>query len=69
MKIFQFKTNISSAQQEEKIKPFLNDVKVITRWSVNHNTNSMQVEGYGIKPEKIIDIVTGAGYMCAIIKS
>lgn len=66
MKIFQFKTNINSVQQQEKIKPLLHEIKGITRWSINNN--AMQVEGYGIKPEKIIDIVTSAGYTCTIIE-
>ena len=66
MKIFQFKTNINSARQEEEIKPLLQEIKGITRWSVNQD--AMQVEGYGIKPEKIIDIVTRAGYTCSMIE-
>lgn len=69
MKIFVFKTNISNEEQKQMVKPLLNQIKGITRWSVNldDKDNSMRVEGHGIKPEKIKDIISIAGFECEIM--
>ena len=69
MSTLKFKTNVSCGGCISKVTPHLNEVKGITKWSVDTNNplKILTVENNGTSPEEVIAAIKEAGYKADLI--
>jgi len=66
MQILIFKTNISDAIQLEKIKPVLNEVPSILRWTIDQDDcdKVLRIEANNLNCTEIINKIIQNGFFC-----
>ncbi|MDP4291405.1 MAG: heavy-metal-associated domain-containing protein [Bacteroidota bacterium] len=64
MKILKFKTNVNCDGCISNVTPYLNEVKGISKWTVDTANPSkiLTVESEGALPEDVISALKAAGY-------
>lgn len=69
MSTLKFKTNVSCGGCIAKVTPHLNEVKGITKWSVDTMNPSkvLTVENDGTNPDEVIAAIKKAGYVADLI--
>lgn len=71
MNTLKFKTNVNCGGCIATVTPHLNQVKGISKWSVDTSTPQkvLTVETEGISPEEITSALKTAGYQAELIHS
>ncbi|OFY84677.1 MAG: hypothetical protein A3F72_16040 [Bacteroidetes bacterium RIFCSPLOWO2_12_FULL_35_15] len=66
MKIFLFKTDVKNDYQKKMVAPVINQIKGINRWSfdLEDKNKVLRVEGHGLKPQQIEEMISNAGFKC-----
>ena len=69
VKIFLFKTNIQKESDKKLIRQALLQYKGIKKWGIDFESKNkvMRIEGYGVTTEKIIEVITKAGFHCKVL--
>lgn len=69
MKIVVYKTNLKNEYQKEMITPVIEQIKGITRWSIDFEDKDkvLRIEGHGLKSKQIEADIIKAGFECEIL--
>ncbi len=67
MQILVFKTDIREAADHSSVRPLLDAHPGIGRWSIDLEDCDcvLRIEGTGVTPENVIDLIGGAGFTCS----
>ena len=69
MKAIVFKTNLQNDYQKQMLAPVISRMKGVARWSVDFmdKNKTLRIEGHGLKPQKIQEDITNAGFECKMM--
>jgi hypothetical protein len=66
LQVLVFKTNLVSAKDIHRISPVMGNATGIIKWNIDQHDvdNVLRIETAWLLPQDIIQMVTGAGYLC-----